>query len=116
MRFPTDGLILWDRLKALDIHNRIRALTNPFPCAYTYFGKIKLKLISSKLQSNKFYGEPGRIYKIGNNKILVCALDRCLWITAIEDYYNGKNYLTILNRYEQFVTANGIVKEFYDNK
>ncbi len=31
MRFPDDGLILWDIFTAAEIHNRIRALTDPYP-------------------------------------------------------------------------------------
>src|ERR1044072_273823 len=46
LRFPDDGLIWWDLLTAEQIHNRIRALTDPYPGAYTFFKRHRGTLIS----------------------------------------------------------------------
>ena len=70
LRFPNDGFILWDMLSAEQIHNRIRALTSPYPCAFS-FDNQKVLLIKSKIDKNNFHGEAGRIYRIENNKLLI---------------------------------------------
>ena len=54
LRFPEDGLILWDLCNAETVHNYIRALTEPYPCAFTYFNGQKVKLISSTLANRSF--------------------------------------------------------------
>ena len=74
LRFPSDGVIFFDQLTALEIHNRIRALSPPYPGAYTFYKNKKIKLIKSALSDYPFHGEAGRIYKISEKKgILVCA-------------------------------------------
>ena len=42
-RFAEDGFILWDQINCIDAHNKIRALTEPYPCA-SYLGKGRLNL------------------------------------------------------------------------
>lgn len=113
LRFPDDGLILWDQLSAEQIHNRIRALTEPYPCAFTFFGKQKIKLLSSELHDPNFFGEPGRIYKKSKNKLLVCAQDRCLWVSnAVVDPTNEPLF-NIVKRYDTLATVKGAAMSFY---
>ncbi|HUU27810.1 MAG TPA: methionyl-tRNA formyltransferase, partial [archaeon] len=82
LRFPEDGFILWDTCTAEQVHNRVRALTDPYPCAFTFFKGRKVKLLSSELYNFEYYGEPGRVYiKSAKRGLLVCAQDKCLWIT-----------------------------------
>ena len=47
-RFPDDGIIFWDELSTRQIHNRIRALTKPYPCVRS-FSRREVLLFSSKL-------------------------------------------------------------------
>jgi methionyl-tRNA formyltransferase len=104
LRFPDDGLIIWDMFTAEQIHNRIRALTEPYPCAFTYFNGRKVKLIFSALTTTTFLGEPGRIYQKTPKGLLVCANDRSLWITSAV-FQDGHSLLEEANRYETFITA-----------
>ena len=102
LRFPEDGLILWDLYTAKQIHNRIRALTEPYPCAFTYYKQKRVRLILSKLSDYDYFGEPGRVYKISpKHGLLVCASDKCLWIS--EAYFDDGSSLQI-PRYDCLIT------------
>ena len=41
-RFAEDGFILWDQTNCIDAHNKIRALSEPYPGAYSYLGNRKI--------------------------------------------------------------------------
>lgn len=101
LRFPEDGLIVWDCYTAEQIHNRIRALADPYPGAFTYYQQEKIKLIASRKTSTPFYGEPGRIYQ-KKQELLVCALDQCLWVTAYTQ--TGINLASYVPRYDKLAT------------
>ncbi|MBF0176708.1 MAG: methionyl-tRNA formyltransferase [Magnetococcales bacterium] len=105
MRFPDDGGIVWDMLTAREIHNRIRALTEPYPCAYALFGDLTIKLIASKMPDVPYYGEPGRVYQVTDKGLLVCASDRCLWISRFAAVNkDGGSAQVAIKRYDRFVT------------
>jgi methionyl-tRNA formyltransferase len=80
LRFPEDGLILWDMLTALQVHDRVRALTEPYPCATALFEGRTVRLLETRMTKTPCYGEPGRIYRKSKGKLLICAADRCLWV------------------------------------
>jgi len=105
LRFPDDGLILWDQLTALQIHNRIRALTDPYPGAFTYFNGERVKLLRSSLPENNYYGEPGRVYRKTSFGLLVCASDRCIWIQHAIFDKDGSSIIDTIQRYEKFATV-----------
>jgi methionyl-tRNA formyltransferase len=102
-RFPDDGLIFFDQISALDIHNKIRALTLPYPCAFTFYQGSLVKLISSRLTKSPIYGEPGRVYQVTEKNVLVCASDKCLWITAAE-LEDGQALHEVIPRYGRLAT------------
>lgn len=104
LRFPDDGLILWDIYTAQQIHNRIRALTDPYPGAFTFFGGRRLKLLSSRLSRRTYYGEPGRIYMKNSMGLLVCAADRCLWVRRVLIEDSQIDALTAIERYAKLAT------------
>lgn len=108
LRFAEDGFILWDQLTAEQAHNRIRALTEPYPCAFTHYRGRKVKLLASRPAESPFYGEPGRIYRVTSKGALVCAADECLWITraAFED---GSDFLAAAERYAALATVRGFI-------
>ena len=81
LRFPDDGLVFFDQLTSEELHNRIRALTEPYPCAFTFYKGRRVNLVSSKMHKHNYFGEPGRIYKTSpKSGLLICAMDKCLWI------------------------------------
>lgn len=112
LRFPDDGLIIWDIYTAEQINNRIRALTDPYPGAFTFFNGRKIKLISSKLYNGNYYGEPGRIYlKSPHNGLLVCASDKCLWIDKTSLECGDQSLYDIVKRYDKLTTLREAVAQ-----
>ena len=105
LRFAEDGLVFWDMYSVEQIHNRIRALTEPYPCAFTFFRGQKVKLLSSDLYQGDFFGEPGRIYRISpRNGLLVCAKDRCLWVKEAVLFEDGTPLGEVVERYDKLAT------------
>ena len=115
LRFPEDGFVLFDQLSAEQIHNRIKALTEPYPCAFSYYKKKKVKFISSEFCKNPYYGEPGRIYKISKKGLLVCAKDQCLWITEALFSETGLPLVDIVKRYDKLATIRGSILNSFGN-
>ena len=65
-RRPKDGLINWES-DALDVHNLIRAVTHPYPGAFTYLNGRKLFIWESHLLGTEELGfeiSPGKIHDI----------------------------------------------------
>lgn len=52
-RKPSDGLINWTNMKAEEIYNLIRAVTYPYPGAYTFYKNEKIIFWKSKVVSSK---------------------------------------------------------------
>ena len=48
-RYPRDGIILWEAMTALQVHNLVRALARPFPGAFTYRGVDRLLVWQTEL-------------------------------------------------------------------
>ena len=111
LRFPEDGFIVWDMLTAEQIHNRIRALTEPYPCATTAFAGREVKLISSKMSDARFHGEPGRVYRNSGKGLLIGASDRCLWITRAVFTDSGGPLADVMERYERLPTMCEFVRQ-----
>lgn len=105
LRFPDDGLVLWDTLTARQVHNRVRALAPPYPCAFTYCLGRRVNLVRTNLEPAPFFGEPGRIYRKKRQGLLVCASDRCLWIREAFFQDTGEDLLPAVQCYEQLATV-----------
>lgn len=110
LRFPEDGFVVWDIQSALEIHNRIRALTDPYPGAFTFWNGRKVKLPASELTAAPFFGEPGRIYRKSGKGLLVCARDRCLWIQEARFEDTGESVEGEVGRYDRFATVRGLLQ------
>lgn len=57
-RTPEDGQIDWTKMSLYDIHNFIRALTEPYPGAFTYYKKSKIILWQAQIFDTRitYYG------------------------------------------------------------
>lgn len=108
LRFPEDGVIFWDQMTALQIHNTIRALTSPYPCAFTFYQNRRVKLLRSRLRETPFHGEPGRIYRISTESLLIAASDCCLWITKAVFDGSEEPVFDAARRYERFATIQSV--------
>tara|TARA_B100000029_G_scaffold300052_1_gene292990 strand:+ start:5040 stop:5948 length:909 start_codon:yes stop_codon:yes gene_type:complete len=70
-RKPSDGLIDWS-MEDTDIQNLIRALTRPYPGAYTIISGYKLTVWRSRLVNGaNTICEPGQIIELSSSGILV---------------------------------------------
>lgn len=116
LRFSDDGLILWDTCTAAEIHNRIRALTEPYPCAFTYGSGRRIRLIASALDDRDHFGEPGRIYRKSKRGLLVCARDKCLWVTRAVFDETSESVFDSLNRYDELSTVRRAVHRFEESQ
>lgn len=115
LRFPDDGLILWDQATAEQAHNQIRALTDPYPGAFTFWGGRRIQLLASERTRTPFYGEPGRVYRVTPRGVLVCAADRSLWITRAR-YAQGEGHpLAEIPRYARLATVREAALRWYES-
>jgi len=91
-RLPEDGYIQWDKTSR-EIYNLVRALTHPYPGAFTYFDKKKLYVWNCEIPPNpkRYEGRiPGRIIKIHKGHgVEVLTKDSSIIIKEVT--YNGKN-------------------------
>lgn len=60
-RSERDGLVNWD-WPAVDIERLVRALSDPYPNAYTYFRGQRLRLITAHVSRCVYGGTPGRVF------------------------------------------------------
>jgi methionyl-tRNA formyltransferase len=114
-RFPDDGMVLWDQLSAIQVHNHIRGLTKPYPCAYTYYGKRQVRLVASRLSKTPVRGESGRIYRKAAGSLLVGASDQAIWITEAEFVDDGSPLYGVVECYDCLATIREAATNFYCN-
>jgi len=83
-RIPEDGHIDWSRTTQ-EIYNFVRALTRPYPGAFSFILKNRIniwKSIPFNLKIGKNNNEPGKIIKIfSNNDLLIKTKDGYLLVT-----------------------------------
>jgi len=99
-RYPGDGLIDWEKMTAFNIYNLVRALSDPYPNAFTFYNDKKVRIRKTKLMERKIKGMPGRIPFKQKEGVVAIAKDYGLLITeiAIEDdkkTYNPKDMFKI---------------------
>ena len=101
IRKPEDGLIDWS-LSNIDIHNFIRAQSDPYPGAFTFIKDKKYYLIKSKIIKESYYGSKGIIAKLNSDSIIVCCGENALEITNIRDEYSNKNIISKMKFGDKF--------------
>ncbi|MHC4427497.1 MAG: methionyl-tRNA formyltransferase [Planctomycetota bacterium] len=114
-RFPADGLVVFDQLSAEQVHNRVRALTEPYPCAFTFLGSRRMRLLRTRLRRRDHFGEPGRVYRVVDQGLLVGAADRCLWITDAVWDESGEPVLGDVRRYDELATMRRCVQAWHES-
>lgn len=90
-RNPKDGKIDWEQ-SAKDIYNLIRAVSHPYPGAFTFLDDKKVMIWRAKvIKGNKSKAKPGEVIKKDNNNVLVQCKENQLLIT---DYDSEKKICT----------------------
>jgi methionyl-tRNA formyltransferase len=116
LRFPQDGFVLWDQVTAVDLYNMIRALTDPYPCAFTFHRHRKLFLLSAERCERPYYGEPGRVYRVSERGMIVCAADEALRIRSARFEDSSLNPLEVIQRYDTLSTLKEVALDYYQNR
>lgn len=94
-RTPEDGMINWS-LPGIEVIRLIRAVSRPYPGAYTYYdGKYKLIIWRASLCETQkiIYGFPGQIISIEGNRLFVLLIDGMLIVEEYEIIENKKIYI-----------------------
>jgi len=97
-RFPDDGRIQWKTMNSIEIHNLVRALTEPYPGAFTFYKGEKLKIWETALVQEEYIGIPGRIAGLRDDGVIVIAKDRGLLVKKISPYNGSTNPRNVLNK------------------
>lgn len=97
---PADELIEWDN-PALDIHNKIRALS-PRPGAYSFIEGTKLKIFRTRIVEEDSQGKPGMINDITKDGFVVQTGSGTLEILEVQK--EGKKRLAAF----EFIKGNRI--------
>lgn len=83
-RKPEDGLINWD-VNSKDLYNWIRALTHPFPGAFTFWKGKKIYIWSSEISSLPSNGRVGEVVRTEDkNGIFVNTKDNVLILKRLQ--------------------------------
>jgi methionyl-tRNA formyltransferase len=84
-RTPEDGFINWE-WSAKTVWTLIRAVTKPYPGAFTYYNNKKIIIWeASYIDDNAYIGLPGQIQKISKEGIIVtCGDGKCLFLKEME--------------------------------
>lgn len=93
-RSPEDGLIDWNQ-PIKDIHLFIRAISRPYPGAYSmYDGKSKIVIYKAEVLENKKYiGFNGQIAELRKDGFDVVCKDGLLRVTDYENVDNVKMFV-----------------------
>jgi len=86
LRTPSDGLVLWDREKACDIHNKVRALSDPYPEAFSYVRDRRTRFVSSRLPQDprRISPVPGIVHRHNEDgSVDVTTIDGSLSIETV---------------------------------
>ena len=77
-RSDDDGLIDFASMTSREVHNKIRALSPPYPGAFAWLGAEKVRILKAQIVDEHFTGAPGHIiWRQGNGPYVVCK-DRAL--------------------------------------
>lgn len=88
-RNEEDGWIDWQTMDAVEIHNLVRAITRPYPGAFTYRGVRRIRIWRTRLPQRIIRGVPGRVCYIEKVGPYLMCRDRAI---LLEDYtIEGEN-------------------------
>lgn len=89
-RSPLDGHLDFS-LPARDLERLIRAVSRPYPGAYTYYGEQKIVIQRAGIPSeNRYVGTAGQILVRDGDRLLVQCGDDALWLEDLSDDATGQ--------------------------
>lgn len=85
-RFPHDGLINWASSSRDDILSLVRALTKPYPGAFSFINKKKITIEEAISGPDNIKGVPGRVVRLSNENFTVLCKKGSIIIKKIRNY------------------------------
>ena len=83
-RYEYDGRINWARC-AKEVHNFVKAQSDPYPGSFCFLGEKKLQLIDTKTYDGTFYGTPGQVLRISDESVLIsCGESTALEVFSVK--------------------------------
>jgi len=70
-RQPENGLINWEKMTAKQVYDFTRALTKPYPGAFTFVNGKKLYIWKIRILEQKSSDLPGRIVRVKKNGVII---------------------------------------------
>lgn len=72
-RKPADGRIDWQGMTARQVHDLVRAVTRPYPGAFTEWDGKQVRVFGTELAENGFDGEPGCVSRSEGGPAVACS-------------------------------------------
>ena len=83
-RFPGDGNIDWSK-PAQEVFNFIRAQSDPYPGAYTFFQAQEMKIWKARFFERPYFGTPGQVARISSNEVyIICGDHHAIVLEEVE--------------------------------
>lgn len=79
-----DGLIKWKNMTSVEIYNFVRALTRPYPGAFSYINDRKVTIWKVAIYSKTYQGTPGQIIAMENEHPIVITREGCVTLLDFE--------------------------------
>lgn len=76
-RTPEDSFLDWNK-PAAELHNQVRAVSDPWPGAFSYVGTQKFTVWSSRVCTNDIAAQPGTVISV--SPLLIACVDGALEI------------------------------------
>lgn len=83
-RSEEDGNVFWSRMKAHEVYNFVRAITKPYPGAFSFYKKKLLRIWKVGIPSQEIRGCPGKILWIQNEGPFVICEDKAIKLLDYE--------------------------------
>ena len=88
-RYPKDGQIDW-RQSAVKVVNLVRAVSTPYPGAYSYLGKVKVYIWKASMTLGDSKADAGTIVKFESSSPVISCGDNAITLNEFE-FEGGKN-------------------------
>ncbi len=98
-RTEKDGIIDWNK-SAEDIYNFIRAQSEPYPGAFSYYGLKRISILESRIYKWPVYGQPGQLVLVDkkNREVVVACGNRTGLVLSIVKIENKGCFITDIIR------------------
>jgi methionyl-tRNA formyltransferase len=107
-RRPEDGIIDWNR-SSRDLHNWVRALTEPYPGAFTFAGGEKVFIWKAQIeQTSIVLAEPGSV-SVDDAGVLVATADG--WLRLVSVQKEGSAKISGQEAGKTFLSAGAVLGE-----